>query len=392
VKRLGNVSTISEEFSKVNTESLWKHLLFDPDPAAKAQTQKQVFRVIVLALLAGTAAKLPTLFGVELGSIAYFKNLSFYILPFIAFWLAKKNEVSTRLQWIMGGVFAAALLVINLYPAYGPRHTETLTAIHLPILMWLVTGIAYMGEDWQSSKARMDFLRFTGESVIYGSLLMLGLMVLTMFTVMIFQSIAIDMEWFVENYLLVYGGCAVAVLTVYLVEAKKSIVENFAPVLAKIFSPLFCVTLTAFLVVMLATGRSPFAEREFLIGFDLMLVLVLGLVLYTISARNQYDDPSTFDYLNTALIAAAIIVDAAALWAIAGRLSEFGITPNKLAALGENVLLLVNLTALLVLYIRYFMQKIEFKRIEMWQTKYLTVYAVWLGIVAFVFPIVFQFQ
>ena len=85
-------------------------------------------------------------------------------------------------------------------------------------------------------------------------------------------------------------------------------------------------------------------------------------------------------------------MDAAALWAIAGRLSEFGITPNKLAALGENVLLLVNLTALLVLYIRYFMQKIEFKRIEMWQTKYLTVYAVWLGIVAFVFPIVFQFQ
>lgn len=392
VKRLGSVSMLSEEFSKVNTENLWKHLMLDPDPQAKASNQRHIVMVILFSLLAGTAARIPTFFGVEIGSIAYFKNLSFYILPFIALFLTIKHGGSNRQRGILAGFFAVALILVNLYPSFEPRHTETLTAIHLPILLWLITGVAYMGQNWKTSKARMDFLRFSGECVIYGSLLMLGLMVLMMFTAMIFQSISIDVEPFIEEYFLIYGGCAVAMLTVYLVEAKKSIVENFAPILAKIFSPLFLLTMLAFLTVMTATQTSPFTEREFLIGFDLMLVLVLGMVLYTISARNKHDQANFFDYLNAALIAAAIIVDSVALSAIVFRLSEYGITPNKLAALGENVLLLVNLVALLVLYIRHFLGKAEFHVIETWQTKYLTVYAAWMAIVVFVFPIAFRFS
>jgi hypothetical protein len=392
VKRLGNVNLISEEYSKVNTESLWKYLLTDPiDPAVKARNQLHILLVILFSLLAGTVAKIPNVFGIELGSITYFKNLSFYVLPFIALFLTIKRGGTWNLRWVLAGVFALTLVVVNMYPSHEPWHTETLIAIHLPILLWMVTGVAYMGKDWKTTRARMDFLRFTGESVIYGSLLMLGLVVLMMFTMMIFQSISIDMEPIVENYLLVYGGCAVTMLTVYLVEAKKSIVENFAPVLAKIFSPLFLITMLAFLAVMIVTGKSPFVEREFLIGFDLMLVLVLGMVLYTISAKNLYDKQNVFDYLNVALITVAIIVDAVALSAIVFRLSEYGITPNKLAALGENVLLLVNLLALLVLYMRYFRGEIEFQQIEAWQTKYLNVYAVWMGIVVFVFPPVFGF-
>ena len=35
--------------------------------------------------------------------------------------------------------------------------------------------------------------------------------------------------------------------------------------------------------------------------------------------------------------------DAVALWAIAARISAFGFTPNRVAALGEKVILLVNL-------------------------------------------------
>jgi hypothetical protein len=123
-----------------------------------------------------------------------------------------------------------------------------------------------------------------------------------------------------------------------------------------------------------------------------MLVLVLGMVLYTISAKNIHDKQNVFDYLNAALITVAIIVDSVALSDIVFRLSEYGISPNKLAALGENVLLLVNLAALLVLYVQYFAGKIEFRLIETWHTKYLNVYAVWMAIVVFVFPVVFRFS
>ncbi len=393
VKRLGNVNMISEEYSKVNTNALWKQLLVDPVvTGAKKQNRRDIFLVVLFSLVAGTVAKIPTLFGIEMGSYVYFKNISFYILPLIALFFVIRHDLNKKLIWYVTGFFVLTGVIINLYPSYSPNHTEILTAIHLPMMLWLVTGVAYLGDKWRNNKGRMNFIRFTGESVIYGSLIMLGLIVLMMFIMMIFESISIDVESFVENYFFIYGGCAAAMITVYLVETKKSVVENFAPVLAKIFSPLFLITMVIFLMVIVITGNSPFVERNFLIGFDLMLVLVLGMVLYTISARNMYDKINIFDYLNAALIFIAIIVDSVALSAILFRLSEYGISPNKLAALGENILLLVNLAALLWLYVRYFMSKIEFEKIEVWQTHYLTVYAAWMAIVVFVFPIIFRFN
>jgi len=394
VKRLGNINKISDEYSKVNTEDLWKQLIADPvDPAVSKKDRKNILIIIIFALLAGTAAKSPTFFGINIdNSIKYFKNLSFYLIPFITLYFIIKNKINKKLIVYITGIFAITALVINLYPSYKPNHTAMLTGIHLPIMLWLVTGIAYIGEKWKTKEGRMDFLRFTGECFIYGSLIMFGFFVLMMFTSLIFQSIAIDIESFMENYFIFYGPSAAAMITVYLVETKKSIVENFAPVLAKIFSPLFLLTMLIFIGAVIFTGNSPYLERNFLIGFDLMLVLVLGMVIYTISARKMYDKKGIFDYLNGILIFVAIIVDGIALSAIIFRLTEFGISPNKLAALGENVLLLVNLAGLLWLYINYFREKIEFSIIETWQTKYLTVYAFWMAIVIFIFPIIFNFE
>jgi len=393
VKRLGNVNMISEEYSKVNTENLWKQLLLDPvDPGVKKKSRRDILLVVLFSLLAGTVAKIPTFFGLNMDSVVYFRNLSFYILPFIALFFIIKHHVSKKLIGYITTIFVLTGVIINLYPSYDPNHTAMLTGIHLPIMLWLVTGVAYLGDKWRTKKGRMNFIRFTGESVIYGSLIMLGLMVLMMFIFAIFESIAIDAEGFFENYFIYYAGTAAAIITVYLVETKKSIVENFAPILAKIFSPLFLIVMLTFLMAIIFTGNSPFVERDFLIGFDLMLVLVLGMVLYTISARNVYDKINIFDYLNATLIFVAIIVDGVALSAILFRLSEYGISPNKLAALGENILLLVNLLALLWLYIRYFLNRIDFEKIEIWQTRYLTVYAIWMAIVVFVFPIVFRFR
>ena len=174
---------------------------------------------------------------------------------------------------------------------------------------------------------------------------------------MIFAAIKVDLGRFTREYLIVYGVFAVPFIAVYLVEAKKSIVENFAPVLAKIFSPLFLATMAAFLAVMIIQGKSPFIDRDFLIGFDLMLALVLGLVLYIVSARDMHEAPGLFDYLNLALIVVALVIDGIALSAIVFRLASYGISPNKLAALGENIVLFVNLAGLAFFYLRYLIKQ-----------------------------------
>jgi hypothetical protein len=397
VKRLGSVNKLSLEYSKVNKEKLWKYLFSASiDPEIKKKNHKDILLVIIFSILSGTLAKIPELFGYHMFSpgseLFYFKNLAFFILPFIVGFFAIKHNLNRKLVSTIMGIFLISAVTINFYPSFAPKNTELLTGIHLPIFLWLITGVAYIGEKWRSSKGRMDFIRFTGESVIYGGLTLIGIIALSAFTLILFSAIQIDLEKFFQEYLFVYGGCAAAMITVFLVESKRSIVENFAPVLAKIFSPLFLIAMTAFLLSMIVLRRSPFMDRDFLILFDLMLVLVLGLVLYVISARDKQSAPNIFDYLNLSLIIVALIIDGIALSAILFRLSSFGITPNKVAVLGENIALLINLGGLALLYIRYFTKKIEFSILERWQTFYLYIYVVWMAVVAFVFPIIFNFK
>ena len=165
-----------------------------------------------------------------------------------------------------------------------------------------------------------------------------------------------------------------------------------APVLTRLFTPLFTVVLLVFLATMIWTGRGIKIEREVLIGFDALLVLVLGLFLYSISARDPQAPPGVFDKLQLLLVICALLVDILALWAIAARISEFGFTPNRIAALGENFILLVNLGWSAMLYTRFLKARASFARLERWQTAYLPVYAIWAWVVVAFFPILFNYR
>jgi hypothetical protein len=165
-----------------------------------------------------------------------------------------------------------------------------------------------------------------------------------------------------------------------------------APVLTLIFTPLFTLMLLGFLATMAWTGSGIDVKREVLIGFDLLLVVVVGLVLYAISARDPLKAPGLFDALQLLLVVCALLVDAFALWAIAARISEFGFSPNKVAALGENLILLVNLGWSAALYGRFLAGRAAFRQLERWQTAFLPVYAAWAWIVVVIFPPVFSFR
>ncbi len=149
--------------------------------------------------------------------------------------------------------------------------------------------------------------------------------------------------------------------------------------------------LVVFLGTLVVTGRGVDIERDVLIAFDLLLVVVLGLLLYSVSARDPRSPPGAFDVLQVVLLVSALLADAVALWAIAARISEFGFTPNRVAALGENVILLVNLAWSAVLYVSFLRGRGPFASLERWQTDYLPVYAAWAAIVVIVFPPVFGY-
>jgi hypothetical protein len=288
--------------------------------------------------------------------------------------------------------FVAAIVFANVYPFKTDGDTEKLTALHLPIALWLPVGIAYAGGRWRETTGRMDFVRFSGELFIYYALIALGGGVLVAFTVGMFKSIAINVEPVVTRWLMPCGMVGAVIVGAWLVEAKQSVIENMAPVLTRLFTPLFALTLVAFLAAMVATGGGIDIERNALIAFDALLVLVLALLLYSISARDPQARPGAFDQLLVLLMVSALVADAFALAAIGARISEFGFTPNRVAALGENVILLGNLAWSTVLYIRFLRGRGSFASLERWQTAYLPAYSVWAAMVVVAFPPVFGFH
>jgi hypothetical protein len=212
------------------------------------------------------------------------------------------------------------------------------------------------------------------------------------FTMGMFEAIGVDAEPLVAEWLLPCGIVGAVIVASWLVEAKQSVIENMAPVLTRIFTPMFALALIAFLGTMIFTGRGVDIEREALIVFDLALALVLGLLLYSISARDPQAPPGAFDLLLVLLLVSALVADAFALTAIAARISEFGFTPNRVAALGENVILLGNLGWSTALYIRFLRGRGSFASLERWQTAYLPAYAIWAAIIAVGFPPLFRFE
>jgi hypothetical protein len=238
----------------------------------------------------------------------------------------------------------------------------------------------------------MDFVRFTGELFIYYVLIALGGGVLVGTTMALFKAIGIDAAPMVGLWIVPCGIAGATVVASWLVEAKQSVIENMAPVLTRIFSPLFALLFLGFLVTMLATGQGIDPEREILIVFDLLLVVVFALLLYSFSARDPLARPGLNDWIQLTLVGTALVVDLLALWAVGSRISSFGFTPNRVAALGENVVLLGNLLGSAVLYVRFMRGRVAFSRLLHWQMTYLYVLAGWAAFVAFIFPLLFGFR
>jgi len=392
VKRIGNLDALSREFAREHSERLWKQLVVGrPEAADRDRSDAAV--AIGLAVAAALAVKLPALFGYGLDEYAglYARNFALFVLPLVTGYFAWKRGLDAGWVNRLAPAFVIAAVIVNAYPYQPEGDSLILTALHLPIALWLVVGMAYAGERWGQIPGRMDFIRFSGELFIYYVLIALGGAVFTAFTMMLFSALGLDAEPIFESWLLPCGAAGSVLIAAWLVEAKQSVIENMAPVLTRLFTPLFAVLLLAFLSTIALTGRGLDIERELLIAFDLLLVVVLGLLLYAISARDPHKGPGPFDFAQIVLVISALLVDAVALSAILARIGEMGMTPNRVAALGLNGVLLVNLAGSAVLYIRFVRGRAGFGDLERWQTGYLPIYAIWAAIVVLVVPPWFGF-
>ncbi len=392
VKRMGDLDGLSREFAREHSDRLWKQLVLRGDDEQE-RAASGLLTTLVFAVAAAVAIQVACLAAdfpdEEPTWLA--RNVSLFVLPFLAAYFALRRQLDI-VQWVLTvAPFVLAALVVNLYPWGVDSATEALVALHLPVVLWFVVAYPYMGGTLALHERRMDFVRFTGEWFIYYVLIALGGGVLMGLTAAILEPTGVDVDR-VAAWVLPSGAAGAVIVAAWLVESKQRVVENMAPVLTMIFTPLFAVMLVGAAVVYAVTGLGGAFDRELLSVFDALLVVVLALVLYGMSARDPSTSPDWMDRIQLVAVVSALVLDVLVLGSMIARIGDLGFTPNRTAALGLNLVLLVNLAGAAWLAARFLRRRSTLHRLERWQTTYLPVFALWAATVVVILPPVFAFD
>lgn len=346
--------------------------------------------VLGLAVLAGIAAKLPLFLGIN-EEFFYPRNLGFILFGSLSAYFCWKNHLETRKVLLIAAAGLAGLLYINLLPADPKSDTLILACLHLLFVLWWLFGFSHAA-GWHLRGGRwIAFLKFNGDLLVMGVPLAMAGGLLSALTIGLFALIGLPIEAFYSEYVLVFGLAALPLVSAYLIQANPQVVGKISQVVASLFSPLVLLLVAVYLGVIFYSGKNPYTDREFLLLFNALLVGVLALIFFSIAGLSSLRKNHWEVIVLTLLSLLSILVNIVALSAILFRVAEWGTTPNRIAVLGGNGLILLHLAGVAKALIGILRGRKDLDAVRKAMQSYLPVYLVWAVLVSLFFPILFGF-
>jgi len=382
---------IFPEIQDQTTAQVWYERLNHDAKEISWGTSNDLWVVIMLALLAGILAKIPIFTGIA-EEFYYPRNISFVVLPILSIYFAWKQQLSIKKWMTIAALVAVAALYINILPDSQTSDTLILACIHLPLFLWTVLGYSFTGPNFMQSSRRLDFLRFNGDLVVMTTVILIAGGILSGITIGLFNVINLNIEEYYFEYVAVWGLAAAPLVATYLIQANPQLVKNISPVIARVFTPLVLVMLTVYLTAIVYTGKDPYNDRDFLIIFNLLLIGVMAIILFSLAEISKSNNNKTGVFMLLSLSILTIMVNGIALSAILFRIFEWGITPNRLAVLGGNILILTNLLIVTYNLFRTLRYNTELENVDNSIARFLPIYSAWTVIVTFLFPLIFGFK
>ena len=384
---------IYPEIENSEIAKFWKSRLnFDRAPAKmKSFSGSEIFVMIAVCLLTGFLIKIPDLFNVDLKKFFFYEKnagiIVFFGLTFYAIWINRHFNQKRLVITIL--IFIVSIVYINLLPSVRHSASINLAYIHLPLLMWCTYGLVFIDFNLKDKSKRIEYIRHNGDLAILGAIILIAGGALTGITIGLFQAIGINIEKFYLNNIVLIGLVSAPVVTAYLIKNYDILTNKIAPIVASIFSPLVLVTLVIYLIALAFSAKDPFNDRNFLLIFNVMLIGVMGIIVFSITETSISRKQKFNKMVLFILSIITLIINLIALSAIFYRLSEYGLTPNRLAILGSNILIFGNLILIMIDLFKINFKKSELEKVEMTISKCLPVYLLWILIVVFGFPIIF---
>lgn len=384
-------STLYPELKGNTIADFWNERLNYESEEINWGTGRELMFVLIASLMAGLIAKLPTFLPID-EDFFYPRNIGFIIFPMLSAYFAWKNKLSINKIVLIAVITLIGLIFINFFPNVKESDTLILSCIHLLIFLWSVLGFAFVGEKINDEEKRLGFLKYNGDLVVMTTLILIAGAIMTGVTIGLFSLIGFHIEEFYFQNIGILGLAAAPIIGTYLTQTNPQLVGKVSPVIAKIFSPLVLVMLIIYLVAIIYSEKDPYNDREFLMIFNALLIGVMAIIFFSVAEIAKTKIGKMEVWILCLLSVVTIIVNGIALSAIIFRISEWGITPNRAAVLGGNVLILINLLLVNLQLFKVLSKKAEITAVGKAIAFFLPVYFVWTIIVTFIFPLIFQFK
>jgi hypothetical protein len=370
---------------------VWYHRLSYSSSKPQFGDKKEWILLGVFALIAGFLMQLPRIFQLP-NEFYYTRNIGFVSFPFIAAYFARKQGFSSKAGQISLLLLAVSAIYINFLPGVPTSDTLILACINLPIFIWVLVGFNFLGNEWKSGAKRIEFLQYNGNLLIMVAVLLLAGGIFTGLTIGLFKLVDIYIEKWYFDYFVFSALPFIPILATYLVQNNPQLVNKISPIIANIFTPLVFVTLFGFLFALIYNKKDPYLDREFLMIFNVVLLGVMALIFFSVSEASKEKMGKFQLYTLTGLALLAVINNAIALTAIGFRLFEYGITPNRIAVLGSNILIMINLILVAKSLIQICRGEKDVSDLKRSLTSLFVYYALLLLFFIFFLPFIFQFK
>lgn len=347
--------------------------------------------LISACLSAAFLIKLPDIFNINLTDFMFYeKNAGIIVFLGLTIYVVGTERLfDLKKVSLILVTFILLAVYVNLLPSVSDNATVILVYIHLPLLLWSLYGLVFIDFNIKDKIKRIEYIRYNGDLAILMALIVISGGILTGITIGLFEAIGIGIEDFYINNVVIAGAVSVPVVAAFIIKNYPALTNKIAPVIAGIFSPLVLITAVIYLIALAVSGKDPYSDREFLLIFNIMLLGVMAVIVFSISETSIFRKQKFNELILFILAVITVIIDLIALSAIFYRLGTFGITPNRLAVLGSNILILGNLILLVKDLYKVNFKKALIREVELTMAKYLPLYLIWILFVILGFPLIF---
>ena len=383
-------NNIYQELTNEPAAQAWNERLNYKDEQITWGSKNEIIFIVLAAFVGGLIAKMPSFLGIEY-DVYMSKNIGFVVFPILTAYFIWKQQLSMNKLILPLILFIASAIFMNSLPYNEKSATFILSTIHLPIFLWSILGYAFIGGDLNNNQKKIAFLKFNGNFIVMTGLIFISGMFFTGITLALFELLKMDIQTFYFEQIAVWALAAMPMLSTYLIQNNPDLVNKISPTIAKIFTPIVFITLLVFLIALFYNGKNIYNDRNFLLVFKAVLIGVMAIILFSLTEATN-NTRSKFNLIILfGLALLAIIANAIALSAISFRLSEFGISPNRLAVLGANLLIFIHLLFVSYGLFKNLKGKASIQDVEGNIALFIPAYAVWAAFVSFIMPFIFKF-